>query len=514
MTLDIDKLRAAAKRLKKAFASGDPGATGRLRTLVPGSAPPKHADFLHVIAREHGYETWPKLKFAVEAAAMSRPQRAERLGRALHHGQQWVVRKLLNDDPDLPDENLGLQIATYDLGTVKDRLARDAAAGIEKIGDRSPILHLAFSKYIHMAPALRASMLEIAALLVAHGADVNDGHPPEPGSTHRLSALYGALGHADNMPLAQWLLEHGANPDDNESLYHATELGHHDGLRLLIKHGVSARGTNALLRALDFNDATAVRLLLEHGADPNEVVTDHPSGEPIDTLPALHQAARRWCSSEIANLLLDHGADAAAAWHGHTPYATARIYGNEAFADALAARGAATTLSATESVLAECASGGVPAHRLDPRALNDEDQLLIGRLISQPVPLDHIKALVAAGIDPDKPNQMGVTPLHTAGWEGLPERMAYLLTLDPSLTHRNAYGGDALGTTLYGAELGPKAGVGDHIACARLLLEAGAILEPAWINGSGSEEIAQFLEDWVEHSSAPAGTAAKRFDVR
>ena len=82
MVPDIDKLRAAAKRLKKAFASSDPGAIGRLSAIVPGSAAPKHADFLHVIAREHGYENWPKLKFGVEAAAMSHAQRAERLGRA------------------------------------------------------------------------------------------------------------------------------------------------------------------------------------------------------------------------------------------------------------------------------------------------------------------------------------------------------------------------------------------------------------------------------------------------
>lgn len=95
MALDIDKLRAAAKRLKKAFASGDAGAIGRFGTIVPGNATPKHADFLHVIVREHGYESWPKLKFAVEAAAMGRRQRAERLGRALYHGQQWVVRKAL-----------------------------------------------------------------------------------------------------------------------------------------------------------------------------------------------------------------------------------------------------------------------------------------------------------------------------------------------------------------------------------------------------------------------------------
>ncbi len=496
-SLDIDKLRSAAKRMKKAFAAGDPDAVARLTAIAPNTDAPKHADFLHIIAREHGHESWPKLKFAVEAARMSRAERAERLGRALYYGQQWVVKKLLDDDPNLPDETFGLQVATYNLAAVSDRLMRAPGAAREKIGTRSPILHLAYSKYIHMAPDKRDAMLTIAELLVANGADVNDGFPPEPGSTHKLSALYGALGHADNLALAQWLLEHGADPNDNESLYHATELSHHDGLRLLIKHGVSTKGTNALPRALDFDDAVAVRLLLEHGGDPNEAVAGHPSGEPIDTIPALHQAARRWCSPEIADLLLDHGADATAPWHGHTPYAMARIFGNNRFAEALAARGAATALSPTEDILADCASGKAPRERLDPRQLGNEDQLLIARLIWQPVPLDHLKALVAAGLDPDKPNETGLTPLHLACWEGLPERVAYLLTLSPSLTHRNAYGGDALSTTMHGSEFCPKAGQRDHIACARLLLEAGAHFDPAGIDWCGNEEMVQFLEDWA-----------------
>jgi ankyrin repeat protein len=80
-----------------------------------------------------------------------------------------------------------------------------------------------------------------------------------------LSTLYFAIGHADNMPLARWLLEHGADPNDGESLYHSTELGHHEGLRLLLAHGADPKGTNALLRAMDFHDIEAVRMLMEGG---------------------------------------------------------------------------------------------------------------------------------------------------------------------------------------------------------------------------------------------------------
>lgn len=496
MRSDIEKLRASARRLKKAFSAGDGDAVRRLRAVVPEPAQPRHTDFLHAIARESHYESWPKLKFSLEANAMSRAQRSERLSQALYYGQQWVVRRLLEDDPTLAAENFGLQIATYDLDAVRDRLARAPSAATTIIGVRSPILHLAYSKYIHMAPAKRDDMLQIAALLVAHGADVNDGYPPEPGSKHKISALYGALGHANNLALAEWLLDHGASPDDNESLYHATELGHHDGLKLLIKHGVSTRGTNALPRALDFNDTGAVRLLLEHGADPNESAAGHPSGQPVSVFTALHQAARRWCSAEITHLLLDHGADAAAVWQGHTAYAMARIYGNAAMARALDERGHATSLSETEQTLAACASGVAPAARLDPKGLSTEDRRLLVRIVWGPVPLDHLRALIAAGLDPNHPDEMGLTPLQVAAWEGLPDRVAYLLTLAPDLAHRNAYGGDAMGTVIHGSEFCPKAAERDHIACARLLLEAGASLRRGDIDGCGNEDMALFLEGW------------------
>jgi ankyrin repeat protein len=74
----------------------------------------------------------------------------------------------------------------------------------------------------------------------------------------------------NNMPLASWLLEHGADPNDGESLYHSTELGHHEGLRLLLAHGADPKGTNALLRAMDFHDIEAVKMLMEAGAEVDE----------------------------------------------------------------------------------------------------------------------------------------------------------------------------------------------------------------------------------------------------
>lgn len=494
-TLDVH--RKAARRLKKAYRSGDKDAQSRVFTHIGTNQPLKHADFLHVIAREAGAESWPKLKFTLETTAMSRDQRAARLKMALYQGQHWRTTELLAGDPALAGHNLGIQIALYDEDAVRAAIDRDLDSATRVIGVRTPILHLAFSKEIHRSPEKRAAMLAIAALLVRHGASVDDGYPAEPGSDHKLSALYGALCHADNLLLGTWLLEQGANPDDNESLYHATELDHTDALSALIRHGANPAGTNALARAIDFRSFEKTKMLLEAGADPDEAALDHPSGQPVETVPALHQAARRWCPAEIAQLLLDHGANATRVWRGHTPYATARIFGNEEVAGLLAEHGARTALSEGEEQLAKCVAGEGPDRPIDPALLNDEDRLLLTRIVFQVDRLDHLKALVAAGLDPNLPDEMGLIPLHAAGWAGLPEAVAFLLTLHPDLDWKNAFGGDALDTVIHGSEHRLDREERDHISCARHILEAGATLHPNYIEECGNQEMAAFLEDWA-----------------
>jgi ankyrin repeat protein len=494
----LEAHKKAARRLRKAHAAGDPGALARVAAHVDSTKALKHADFLHVIAREAGHDSWPKLKFALESAAFSREEKVERLTRALYFGQHWITEALLAEDPSLKDENFGLQVALYDLDALRGAIAADPAAAVRPVGRRTPILHLAFSKEIHRSPEKRADMKAIARLLLENGADVNDGYPAEPGTDHKLSALYGALCHADNYQLGRWLLENGADPNDNESLYHSTELADASALRLLLQYGATPSGTNALARALDFRNEEKVRLLLAAGADPDEAARDHPSGQPVDTIPALHQAARRWCPGPLAELLLAYGADPGRIWKGHTPYATARIFGNDAVADMLERRGARTPLSETETLLAECARGRPPRRPINPENLSEEDQLLLTRIVFEEDRLDHLKALVAAGLDPNKTDEMGLTPLHAAGWAGLPETVAYLLTLEPDLTWKNAFGGDALDTVLHGSEHRLDSEERDHIACARLLLEAGSVLYPRYITGCGREDMVAFLEDWQQ----------------
>ncbi|NOD89792.1 MULTISPECIES: ankyrin repeat domain-containing protein [unclassified Ruegeria] len=501
MTKSLDQLRRDAKALGKALTESDKGAMLRVHGIVatPANGVYKHADCLHVIARETGYASWPALKLAVETQGMDRAQKQGRLRWALYNGSHETVAHLLADEPDLADGQVPLLVALYDVAAMRRILAQDTDAATREYPPRRPMCHLAFSKHIKAEAEKEAEMRAMAELLVEHGADVNDSFAFDPETDHRLSALYGAIGHADNMPLARWLLEHGANPNDNESLYHSTELGHTEGLRLLLEHGAIPKGTNALPRAIDFNSIDAVRLLLEHGADPDEGINPHPSGEPSLVIPALHQAARRLASGEIAQLLLDHGANPNIVSRGHSPYAFARIFGNRDVATVLEKSGASTQLTMTEEQLVRAADGTTTEDdQIDMNALSQEMKFLLCRLVWREGTLPHMQRLVEIGFDPNLPDEMGMPPLHLAGWEGMRDVMSYFLDQNPDLDHTNAYGGTLLSTIIHGSENCPQKAHRHHIECARLALENGVALPRKASKFATVPEMSAFLSDWAE----------------
>lgn len=499
MTSEIDRCRRAAKRLKKAHAAGEAEALARAAAHLPPDRlePLRHVDALHVVAREEGAESWPRLKLRLELHAATPEQKLRRLRGALENGFHWAAEEVLADDPALARADLGIAAALYDIATLRAAITADPGAATREVAGAPPLCHLAFSRHIH-GGGDAAAMLACAALLLEHGADVNAGKPEADGSGHMLAPLYGAIGHGNNMALGRWLLEQGANPNDGESLYHATELGHTEGLRMLLEAGARNAGTNALLRALDFNDHEAVRLMLEAGADPNEGMAGPPGAELPKTVSALHQCARRKCDADMARLLIGAGASLTARWDGRSPYATARIFGNDPVAGVIAAAGGETALTPEDALLAEAAQGRVPEGRIDPERLTAETRGLIRGMLHLPGALPWVKALVAIGMEWDRPDGMGVPPVQVAGWEGLPGIMGYLLSLGPDLDHKNAYGGDLLGTILHGAANAPGKATRDHRRCAEMALEAGLPLYRGYLLFTGSEEMAALLADFAE----------------
>ncbi len=501
MTKSLDQLRRDAKALRTAFEAGELHARQRLKNYPPrsDSAELKHADYLHVIARENAFASWPALKLAVETLGMDRAAKLQRLKIAVAHGHFKAVDHLLVDTPDLPKASFGLQMALYRKDDVLAALQDDPSLATTKLGLAWPFAIFARSKMIHHRPELEADMLAIAEALLAAGGDVNAGAPVYDPGDYLLSPLYFAIGHANNMALGRWLLEHGADPNDGESLYHSTELGHHEGLKMLLDHDADPKGTNALLRAMDFHDTTAVQMLIDHGASVDEFDGTHVGGEEPWVVPAIHQAARRMAKPDMVKLILDNGADLNRKFEGCTPYAYARVFGNAELARLLEDRGADTTMTEVETILAAAADNWQPPETwIDTDKIPDAYRNILRMILHLPGKLDHIKRLVAIGVEYDRPDKEGLTPVQVAGWEGLPEVMEYFLSLKPDLGHVNGYGGTLLSTIIHGSENCPQRAERDYITCLDMALKLGVALPRRAIELAAAPEVGEFLLDWAE----------------
>src|SRR6202011_2017114 len=119
--------------------------------------------------------------------------------------------------------------------------------------------------------------------------------------------LYGAAGVAHHAGMTRLLLERGAEPNDEETPYHAPEGYDNAALEVLVESGKLNADSLAtmLLRKADWHDYDGIRYLLEHGADPNRMTRWGYS--------ALHQALRRDNDLPHIEMMLDHGADPALA---------------------------------------------------------------------------------------------------------------------------------------------------------------------------------------------------------
>lgn len=359
---NLEQLKNGAKSFQRAVRAGDSGAADvvrefhpRLTDATPGSAELagfSRADAQLVIARRFGFASWPKLRAHLETVGRytrsphSQPtgqptgdERAVmdeflRLACLTYGGDdpaRWKqAREMLSAHPQLGRASIHTIAATGDVAAAREMLVGDAQQASIQGGphDWEPLLYLTYSR-IGLADA-RLSPVEVAQLLLEHGADPNVGYLWE-GLSPPFTALTGAFGrgegdpppHPDCMPLARLLLEAGADPNDAQTLYNRHWDPDDDWLELLFKYGLGsgdggpwhrllspahptpvAMLEDQLLAAAHHGFAGRVRLLLDHGVDPEGQGTQHPIYE--GRTPS--QEAAIWGNPSVTALLRDAGA--------------------------------------------------------------------------------------------------------------------------------------------------------------------------------------------------------------
>jgi hypothetical protein len=95
---NLEHLKKQASTLQRQRLANDAEATARFAAVGINSKEPKHADALHVIAREYGFDTWPALKLHVEADS---EDPVEALTAAVKANRASLVRQVLARHPSL-----------------------------------------------------------------------------------------------------------------------------------------------------------------------------------------------------------------------------------------------------------------------------------------------------------------------------------------------------------------------------------------------------------------------------
>ena len=499
---NLEYLKKQAKDLLRDFEQHQPAAIERFRSFASGSGAPKLADAQHVIARDYGFASWPKLKEHVEALTREL-QPKEKLAAAVRASDADRVARALEEHPELKAQ---INEPMFDYGGMQALLAavqRTDRKTIDVLLRAGAAINARSRSWSGGIGALDECAPELAPFLIERGAIVDAHSAARLGMIDKLQQLLEAdpdvvhargwngqtpLHCASTVEIARFLLEHGAEIDARDLQHESTPAQHmlrviqarhyprdrQEIARYLITRGcrtdifmAAALGDLELARQHVENDPAAIRARVDEKHFPKQ---NAQSGGTMYIYQfgrgrTPHQVARDFGHEEVFQFLMQHSPE-------DVKLEQAFDLGDENMFRALleSKPNLVATLSDTDK------------RRLTDAAQNNNTAA--------------VRLMLAAGWPVDTKGEFEMMPLEWASWHGNAEMVREILRYGPQIEHReNEHGITALGSALHGSMNGWHRDTGDYVATVEALLEAGAKAPAVTDDLEASELVKELLRE-------------------
>lgn len=236
---NLEHLKKQAKELLHDFRQSNPDAVQRFRTFldsIPSDA--KLADAQHVLARDYGFATWPKLKEHVESFTLTP---AEQLAAAVRASNARRVERVLEEHPELRGQ-LNEPMHNYGgLPAILAAVQRTDRATVDVLLHAGADINARGKSWAGGRSVLDECAPEMAQFLIERGAKIDAHSAARLGMLETLRefldadpALVRAQGEGGQTPLhfastieiAQLLLERGADINARDLLHESTPAQH------------------------------------------------------------------------------------------------------------------------------------------------------------------------------------------------------------------------------------------------------------------------------------------------
>jgi ankyrin repeat protein len=475
---NLEHLKKQARLLLRGSLQADPAAIDRFREaqVQSGTAAPKLADALHVIAREYGFDNWANLK--VHVGALS-DDPMEALTAAIKANDAPLLQQVLERYPALKAKlNEPLPGYSFDTPALIAAVSKENREMIDALLSAGANINARTKWWAGGFGVLDNSSAELTPYLIERGAYVDIHAAARLGMFDRVRSLIAAEGglvharggdgqtalhFAANIEIAGYLLDHGAEIDARDIDHESTPAQYMAAIwprRAEVARYLISRGAQTdILMAAAVGDLELVRHHLDEDPDSvriNVSERDFPKRNPesggciyifgFGWTKTAHMLAHQFGHEEVFKLLMQRS-------NLGLRFAVACEVGDEALANNLLAK-------QPELIVKQ-----------PPRAY----RRIIGAAVRNNVRA--VGMMLSAGWPANVQGEKDQTPLHWAAFHGNVEMVRELLHHKASLeVEEQEFKGTPLGWALYGSRHGWRRDAGDYPHTVEALLLAGAKL--------------------------------------